>query len=256
MRFRKFHAAGNSFLVLSENADALSVERRRLLCSPHYGIGADGIVAIQLGGERDGIDFEMHYWNADGRRGTFCGNGARLAVWLAYEASGKKYFRFIAADGLHEGWILEETPPWIGVTLTLHRPPQPRPEGGTWVDTGSPHLLIPVKSFEELRALPMESLARPLRWETTYDPGGVNVSFYARHGEGYALRTFERGVEAETQSCGTAAVALSALIQQDALKLFPLGGTLRVMRLSPTHFRLEGPLTEIAQGLLHSGMDA
>ncbi len=256
MRFRKFHAAGNSFLVLSENPNALAVERRRQLCSPHYGIGADGIVAIQHGGEKNDIDFEMLYWNADGQRGTFCGNGARLAVWLAHEASGKKYFRFAAADGLHEGWILEETPPWIGVALTLRRPPQLRPEGGTWVDTGSPHLLLPVKSFEELRSLPMESLARPLRWETTYDSGGVNVSFYVPYGEGYALRTFERGVEAETQSCGTAAVALAAIIQQDALTLFPLGGTLRVTRLSPMHFRLEGPLTEIAYGSLYPGIPA
>jgi len=248
MEFRKFHAAGNSFLVLSEDPHNLSTELRRRLCDTHYGLGADGIVAIRLSSAGKASDFEMFYWNADGEPGSFCGNGARLALWLAHEATGKDYFRFLAADGAHEGWIVETEPVWIGVTLELRRAPRPRPEGGYWVDTGSPHLLLPLGNPEELRHLPLESVARPLRWETTYDPGGVNVSFYAPFAEGYAIRTYERGVEAETQSCGTAAVALAALSGEESLSLYPPGGRLLVSRLSETSFRLEGPLVEIARG--------
>ncbi len=253
MRFRKFHAAGNSFLVFSEDPCGFSSEVRRLLCSPQYGLGADGIVALRMDTLLGGTDFEMFYWNADGELGTFCGNGARVAVWLAYEMAGKRYFRFRAADGLHEGWILQEEPVWIGVTLMLRQPPQMRPGGGFWVNTGSPHLLLPANSLDELRNLSLDTLARPLRWETTYDPGGVNVSYYASCEDGYAIRTYERGVEAETQSCGTAAVALAALSEKDPLSLYPPGGHLRVSRLSETSFRLEGPLVEIAQGRLFTG---
>jgi len=248
MKFRKFHASGNSFLVLSEDPYTLSSELRRRLCNAHYGLGADGIVAIRLNDTEKEPDFEMFYWNADGEPGSFCGNGARLALWLAYEATGKSYFRFLAADGAHEGWIVETEPIWIGVTLRLRRSPQPRPEGGYWVDTGSPHLLLPVSNYEELRRISMESMARPLRQETAYDPGGVNVSFYAPCEEGYAIRTYERGVEAETQSCGTAAVALAVLSGKEHLSLYPPGGHLLVTRLSETCFRLEGPLVEIARG--------
>jgi len=249
MKFRKFHGCGNSFLVLSEDPQGLSLEVRRSLCSPHYGLGADGIVAIRLTEGAPEIDFEMFYWNADGALGSFCGNGARLALWLAYEATGKKYFRFLASDGYHEGWILGEEPIWIGVTLELRRAPQVRSEGGYWVDTGSPHLLLPVSTYESLRELPLEAMARPLRQETTCDPKGVNVSFYAPYREGYALRTYERGVEAETQSCGTAAVALAALSNAEQITLYPPGGCLKVTRLSDSSFRLEGPLVEIAQGV-------
>jgi diaminopimelate epimerase len=260
INFRKFEATGNEFLILSLHPCDLSPEQRRWLCDRRRGIGADGLLHIkQVGpsseyrGEEAVYAFEMHYWNADGDVGTFCGNGARVAVWLAYEASQAKRFFFRAADGAHEGWILNQTPPRVAVSLKLHQAPVPGPNGGFYVHTGSPHLLIPIQNSETLLALPLEDVAKPLRWERTYDSQGVNVSFYAPLEEGYAMRTYERGVEAETLSCGTAAVALAALLDQAIITLYPPGGNLTVTRLNELTFRLEGPISEVIRGEIPAG---
>lgn len=246
LSFRKFVAAGNDFLVLSVDPALLSEKERQRLCDRHWSVGADGIVHIYP--TEAPYAFRMGYWNADGKPGTFCGNGARVALKLAQETYQETRFTFLAADGAHMGEVLE--PDWLGVTLTIYRPPQARPAGGVWVDSGSPHLILPAQG--DLWTLPLQEIAPPLRLEQTFDPNGVNVSFYALTPDGYALRTYERGVEAETLSCGTACVALAALSGQTALKIHTRGGTLFVYRLDEKTYQLQGPLFEAASGVLQA----
>ncbi len=243
--FRKIVAAGNDFLVLSVDPALLSAEERRRLCDRHWSIGADGIVHLYPATEP--YHFRMGYWNADGELGSFCGNGARVAIKLAQEVYQKTHFHFLAADGAHDGEVF--APDRIGVTLTIRRPPQIRPAGGLWVDSGSPHLLLPVEG--DLWSLPLSEIAPALRLEPTFDPGGVNVNFYATLADGYALRTYERGVEAETLSCGTACVALAATLGQRSVKIHTKGGALLVYRLDEQTYQLQGPVVEVASGILY-----
>ncbi|MCS7162126.1 MAG: diaminopimelate epimerase [Bacteroidia bacterium] len=243
MRFRKLHATGNDFIALEAGqAEALTVGQRRILCQRRTGIGADGIIAVRPEGEGK---LRLDYWNADGAVGSFCGNGARAALWLGYTQWGYEHAHLEAADGLHEGHILGIEPPLVAISLSLRRSPQAVAKNQWFVDTGSPHLLIEVE--EDLAAFPVAEKAPPLRWDTRYDPKGVNVSFFQQVEGRWHLRTYERGVEAETLSCGTACVALSALIGAPTLEICTAGGTLRVEK-EGSKFWLIGEVCEVFWG--------
>lgn len=226
MHFRKLHATGNDFILLETNPATLSVEQRRRLCDRHTGIGADGILFLEKG---EGEIIHMHYWNADGTLGSFCGNGARASMWSAYQRWGLMCATLHASDGPHRAEILRITPPLVSVQLRLHTSPVAIGERQWFVHTGSPHKLIEV-SLQELHKLPIERVAPELRYDTRWDKGGVNVSFFARDERGWHIRTYERGVEAETLSCGTACAALGALAAQPELLIYTQGGTLQVRR--------------------------
>lgn len=189
----------------------------------------------------------FHYWNADGQVGSFCGNGARVAAWLAHEHTGAWEFSLQAADGLHRVRILSQQPPQIAVSLQVHAAPRTLASDRWFVDTGSPHLLIAVP-FKVLGSYPVTQVAPPLRWQTELDAGGVNVSFFAEGPDGaWHIRTYERGVEAETLSCGTACVALAAIVQGENLSIRSRGGTLTVVREAEIYW-LSGPVEETFRG--------
>ena len=235
LRFRKFQATGNDFIVLEVSPAGLSVGQRQRLCDRHLGIGADGIVHTEAG--------FFHYWNADGQEGSFCGNGARVAAWLEHERTGAREFLLQAADGPHQVRILSQQPPQIAVSLRVHTAPRALAADRWFVHTGSPHLLVAVP-FEALESYPVTQVAPPLRWQTELDAGGVNVSFFAEGPDGaWHIRTYERGVEAETLSCGTACVALAAIVQGGSLSLRTRGGTLTVVREAEVYW-LSGPIEE------------
>lgn len=251
LRFRKLQATGNDFISLEIDPGALTEAQRRQLCHRHWGIGADGILFVKpvsLRPEQKMGVFEMNYWNADGRRGTFCGNGARAALWLAHHYWGVKSAVLLAADGAHEAYVLSESPFIASVQLTLHQSPISLPDGRWFVHTGSPHLLIETSS-EALFKVPLSEVAPPLRWEKTFDPGGVNVSFFSRTGQGtWQIRTYERGVEAETLSCGTACVALAAVADASEVEIHTRGGILKVLRKGRDTFWLIGPAAPTIEG--------
>ncbi|MCX8113222.1 MAG: diaminopimelate epimerase [Bacteroidia bacterium] len=257
LRFQKFQATGNDFVALEHSPTELSEAQRRLICDRHFGIGADGMIHLEalslVSSHRTGI-FRLGYWNADGRPGTFCGNGARAAAYLAYQRWGVKGMVFLASDGAHEAYVLQVSPPLIAVQLTLHQPPRLVSENAWFVHTGSPHLMIE-KSAEELETLPINEIAPPLRWERKYDPEGVNVSFFASQEDGsWALRTYERGVEAETLSCGTACIALAAIQAASETFIQTRGGRLIVQRRSSDTFWLIGPTELTLTGEYHGLM--
>lgn len=251
LRFRKLQATGNDFISLESDPSELTQAQRQQLCDRHLGIGADGILFLKpvslLLAQRAGV-FEMKYWNADGQLGTFCGNGARAALWLAHHYWGVKSAILLAADGAHEAYVLQESPFVAAVQLSIHRSPVPLSEDRWFVHTGSPHLLIETTA-ESLSKLPLSEVARPLRWETTHDPAGVNVSFFSRTGPGiWQIRTYERGVEAETLSCGTACVALAAVADAPEVEIHTRGGILKVIRKEQDTFWLIGPAAPTIEG--------
>lgn len=251
LRFQKLQATGNDFILLEDTPASLTVAQRAQLCDRHFGIGADGIIAVEsvslVPGAHTGV-FHMYYWNADGHPGTFCGNGARAAFWMANRRWGVRSGILLAADGAHEAYLVQSSPFVVAVSLTLRKAPQALSDRKWFVDSGSPHLLIE-SDPGELLTLPVETLAPPLRRDTTLDPGGVNVSFFAAlEGGQWSLRTYERGVEAETLSCGTACVALAAVTNTPEIQIQTRGGMLRVRRRSSDTFWLIGPVEQTFTG--------
>ncbi|MGQ9863155.1 MAG: diaminopimelate epimerase [Bacteroidia bacterium] len=231
MKFRKFSATGNDFLVI-EGASLLSPAQRRALCDRHEGVGADGIVEI-LPSEGE-ITFYLHYYNADGEKGSFCGNASRVALYVAQERGWLRpdeKILFAAADGIHEGrWPL-----WVQVRV---RAPLKQVADGHWVDTGSPHLLV--------ASLPLpEKEAAFLRKQ--YD---ANVTFYW-HSEGkWHYQSYERGVEAYTLSCGSGAVAVAHKLGWKGGHLHTPGGELHIQQKDDLSYFLSGQVRETFRGEL------
>lgn len=233
--FHKYQGTGNDFVMI-DNRD-LSIPRDSVslfaaLCHRHLGVGADGVILLQ---EKEGFDFEMVYANADGRESTMCGNGGRCIVRFA-EACGivRERYHFLAVDGMHEAMAYPDA-----VSLKMQHTAFPVWDGEAWVlNTGSPHW---VRFTDGVGQLDMKKEGAAVRYSDTYNKEGINVNFAEWLGDKLFMRTYERGVEDETLSCGTgvtaAALSLAAELHWPAgahrISVDTPGGTLRV------HFTLE-----------------
>ncbi|MBI1315966.1 diaminopimelate epimerase [bacterium] len=261
MKFDKYEGAGNDFVFLdpSEWTDRIpQPELIRRLCDRRLGIGADGLIVLRSSAV---ADFTMDYYNADGMPGSFCGNGGRCSVlhasqlgWIDHQT------RFEAFDGVHTGAVLG--PDRFEVSMMPGGVPQ-KLDASEWggeevwfADTGSPHVvwvgeLDPVRDWE--------STMKGIRHSPRFAPGGTNVNQVWRDPSGqWKMRTFERGVEAETLACGTGTVAVARVlwtggwIDTQAVSLQALGGRLEVL-LEPEaagfgHSRLRGPAHRVYSG--------
>lgn len=231
LHFAKWHGTGNDFILVDDRmgtfpATDLDVVRR--LCDRHFGIGSDGLILIQAAPGKD-LDFHMEFFNPDGSK-SFCGNGSRcaFAFWSSLE-EGALSARFSAIEGEHSG-------AWVGVEVAISLPPVDRvswAEHGTEVDnihTGSPHELVWVTDVEAVNI----GTDGPIRRHANrHGAGGSNVNYVQPWEHGIRMRTYERGVEAETLSCGSGVVAaaLSALYRGHAeapVAVSTRGGDLRV----------------------------
>lgn len=215
MRFYKYQGAGNDFLI-ADNRDGsmqLSAERIAELCDRRYGVGADGLMLLE---KCEGYDFRMVYYNSDGSGGMMCGNGGRCIVAFAADL-GMKNFRFVAADGEHEARILSEDGRMKTVSLKMADVPEvisydalkgvSVPSDGFYLFTGTHHY---VRFVEDLDHLDVEGEGRDIRYNAQEFRGhGVNVNFVEPYDGGLKVRTYEKGVEAETFACGTGIVASS-----------------------------------------------
>ena len=198
--FEKYEAAGNDFIILdffefwhTDINDPLLMAR---MCDRHFGVGADGIIALCPHEEHA---FEMKYLNSDGRFSSFCGNGSRAISHYYYRKYDKTSFDFVAADGLHEAEVLDSSR--IRIRMKNLTKPVSTPFGYL-VDSGSPHL---IKEVDNPFGLKVKEVGKPLRDEFGSD--GVNVNFIAIEGNKLLIATYERGVEDETLSCGTGVTA-------------------------------------------------
>ncbi|MFP4663585.1 MAG: diaminopimelate epimerase [Bacteroidales bacterium] len=198
--FHKYQGAGNDFIILDgmQKANEPDSAIIKKLCDRRFGVGADGLMIIL---PSDKADFHMKYWNADGKEGSLCGNGGRCIVRFAHDRNytGKTCL-FTASDGEHRGEIDGEI-----VYLQMQTVKMPDDPEKLIIDTGSPHIVVPVEGIDGYDVV---GEGRRLRFSDLYKPGGTNVNFLQEIStHEIRQRTYERGVEDETLACGTGAVA-------------------------------------------------
>ncbi len=227
--FAKYHGAGNDFILLdNRNGECLfSGEEVARLCHRRFGIGADGLMLLE---ESAISDFRMVYYNADGGISTLCGNGSRCIVAFAARLGLVKDAQtfFEAADGLHRARLLPDGLVALDMADVESISPQ---NDGVFLDTGSPHWVV---WTDDVRQAAVQAEGRRIRNEARFAPGGTNVNFVARNANcELQVRTYERGVEDETLSCGTGvtAAAIAAAGTETGhfdFKIQTPGGMLRV----------------------------
>lgn len=257
--FYKYHGTGNDFIILEDKSSAFDIENAALIrswCDRRFGIGADGLMLLRPDNEHD---FEMVYFNSDGRQSTMCGNGGRCIVSFAHRLGWiDKKTTFRAIDGVHHAEVLEDG------QVRLQMIDVSDVEAGDHyyiLDTGSPHYVTfePLPEDEEL-----VSKAQAIRYSDRFKEEGININFVVPQDNAIEVRTYERGVEAETYSCGTGVVAaaistfLSGVLgQQQELTIVTKGGDLSVsFQLKDenrfTEVWLTGPAVAVYQGQIES----
>jgi diaminopimelate epimerase len=226
--FAKYQATGNDFILIDNRNRDIQLNGRQIeqLCHRRLGIGADGLILIEPHTE---ADFYLNYYNSDGTQ-SLCGNGSRAAVHFAHQLGiCKNTLTFSAYDGLHQATILPDGQ----IRIQLHAVGEyEKHEDGIFIHTGSPHFVRWVTGVEQY---PVMDEGRALRFSERFRPqGGTNVNFAELlPGNALRVRTYERGVEDETLSCGTGvtACALAAALQHgyaSPVIVSTRGGTLKV----------------------------
>lgn len=252
--FYKYHGTGNDFIILDNyNSVAPVLSRKQVmqLCNRHFNIGADGLMLLS---KKAGFDFEMQYYNADGNQSTMCGNGGRCLVKFAYLMGiHKSNFRFYAIDGEHEAEIdIDDT-----VSLKMKDVNEVAYHNGHAIlNTGSPHF---VKFAADVKDIDVVASGSDIRYSNAFAVEGINVNFVETLDEdSIFVRTYERGVEDETLSCGTGVTASALLAAHNengfnTVEVRTKGGSLSVEfnKIDDQHFEdiwLCGPAEFVFKG--------
>ncbi len=215
LRFSKMNGAGNDFVLIDNRLGDLKLAPDQIakICDRHRGVGADGVLLLERA--TNGADFRMRYYNADGGEAEMCGNGARcFARYASHVAGPKEDLSFETPAGVIGARLqgelvrLEMSEPKdlrLGITIPL----PDRQVAAHFVDSGVPHVVVPV---DDLEKVDVRGLGSAIRRHDLFAQKGANANFLKECGERQiAIRTYERGVEDETLACGTGVVA-SALI--------------------------------------------
>ncbi|MBK8845229.1 MAG: diaminopimelate epimerase [Bacteroidetes bacterium] len=236
MRFEKYQGTGNDFVLLDgRNVDVeiLDIKTVKNLCDRKFGIGADGLMLIATSTL---ADFKMIYYNSDGKEGSMCGNGARCAVAFSYKAGiiSKMHTRFETCDGIHYANIMEdENSDSLVIEISMNDVNNAERAGDQFViNTGSPHY---IEFCSGIATMDVTKQGRAIRNQEKFIKDGINVNFVEENDGHIAMRTYERGVENETLSCGTGvtAAALAFAIKHNLSgkhfqEVRTLGGPLQV----------------------------
>lgn len=226
IHFTKYQATGNDFILIDNRATqhAFSIDQIKKLCDRKFGIGADGLMLIE---SHPTLSFNLIYFNSDGSQ-SLCGNGSRAAVHFASSLGlVKNNLSFQAYDGRHEATLLGDDHVKLemnDVTTISHF------GDGLFINTGSPHLIYFVNNLSEF---PVFEEGRKIRYSESWRKDGVNVNFVELLPENTIfVRTYERGVENETLSCGTGVTAAALAACQKGytspVKIKTPGGNLLV----------------------------
>lgn len=254
IEFYKYQGAGNDFILIDNRENVvtqLKVPQVKKLCDRHFGIGADGLMLLN---NKEGFDFEMAYFNADGNIGSFCGNGSRCIVDFASMLGIKKNeYLFLAFDGPHVAKIDLNNK----ISLKMNDIKNVAFSLDHYIlNTGSPHY---VKSVSKLDGFNVVEEGRKIRNRKEFADKGINVNFVEVLGDDHIfVRTYERGVEDETLSCGTGVTASALMAAHNDngfnhVDVKTLGGNLSVEydKISDTEFKniwLSGPATFVFSG--------
>ncbi len=257
--FYKYQGTGNDFVMIDDRGlsfDADNLSLIQALCHRRLGVGSDGLIILR---SHEGYDFEMIYFNADGSQ-SMCGNGARCAVSFAgFLGMCKDECRFMAVDGPHAATIKDAT-----VSLEMIPVREFRQLGKDYfINTGAPHH---IRFVENINDYPVVSEGAKIRYNRELYPMGTNVNFVMEVGAGrLQVRTYERGVEDETLSCGTGVTACALLYGKEKkleeVSIETKGGTLKVSFKSDgkggyTNILLIGPAQQVFQGIIHIPQEA
>jgi diaminopimelate epimerase len=209
IQFSKYQGTGNDFIIIDNRQFGWKPIQKEIaaLCHRKFGIGADGLMFLST---MEGFDFAMTYYNSDGNESTLCGNGGRCITAFAVELGlVEKFARFRAIDGAHDSLVLHANHPGYRIRLKMADTVIGEIFGdGIFINTGSPHFVV---LRDHVAGLDVFQEGRKLRNDTRFAPGGSNIDFLEVRADGLFVRTYERGVEDETLSCGTGVTA-SALV--------------------------------------------
>ena len=251
--FYKYQGTGNDFILIDDRANVFPLKDVSLvahLCDRRFGIGADGLILIQNAATSD---FKMVYFNADGNESSLCGNGARCTIAFAnFLNCIEDKTTFEAVDGLHSAHIDGDI-----ISLQMHDVSKIQTfENHTFLGTGSPHH---VEMVEELKTFDVYGNGKRIREGSPYYMTGTNVNFVEQLAKDqFAIRTYERGVEDETLSCGTGATAVALAMYENKkttatkIKINVQGGVLEIQFVVTdkgySQIFLSGPAEQVYSG--------
>lgn len=251
--FSKYHGTGNDFILIDNRDKKITLTKEQVaqMCHRRFGIGADGLMLLE---PEEGYDFRMVYYNSDGGESSMCGNGGRCITAFAKKLdiiSGET--SFVAIDGPHHASI--HTDDTISLQMqdvaTMNQYPT-----HTILNTGSPHYVLWV---DDTQSTDVFNTGRSIRNQHEFQPNGINVNFVQRMQDSLQVRTYERGVEDETWSCGTGvtAAAIAASGNETGRFTTPIktpGGNLEVSFMKDTgnsakEVILKGPAVFVFEGV-------
>jgi len=251
--FYKYQGTGNDFVIIDNRNESFpkkNIELISQMCNRRFGIGADGLILLE---SHATLDFTMYYFNADGNPGSMCGNGGRCIVRFAeYLNIIKDQTTFEAIDGMHNATLDKEN-----VSLKMNDVSDIKvSENYIYLDTGSPHH---VQLVDDLENYNVKKEGAAIRC-TTYGKAGANINFVERIDQDkFAVRTYERGVEDETLSCGTGVTAVAIALYEtnktssNKVILYTKGGLLNVnFSKTETGYNdvyLKGPASQVFKGI-------
>jgi diaminopimelate epimerase len=255
LEFYKYQGAGNDFVMIDNRAGVFDSSNTKLinfLCDRRFGIGADGLICLE---NAEGFDFKMVYFNADGNESSMCGNGGRCIVAFAkYLNIVNKNAHFTAIDGVHKAEIIKDEVR-LGMqdisdifTSDTH----------LFLDSGSPHHITFVTDVE---TVDVKNDGHKIRYGAPYFKEGSNVNFVTQIDDNtFKVRTYERGVEDETLSCGTGVTAVAVAVHKtgktdnNLVILQTRGGNLEVSfnfnKGVYTDIFLKGPAVQVFKGVI------
>ena len=228
LTFYKFQGTGNDFVMIDNREKTFDEKDTKLvafLCDRRFGIGADGLILLE---NEEGVDFKMVYYNSDGNESSMCGNGGRcLVAFASYLNIINDKATFNAVDGLHHATISGDI-----VSLQMKDVSEIKVKpNASFLDTGSPHH---VQLVNNLKDFEVKTEGQKLRYGV-YGQKGSNINFVEPFDdETFSVRTYERGVEDETLSCGTGvtavAIAMHAAgrVKTNTVKIKAVGGNLEI----------------------------
>lgn len=256
LTFYKYQGTGNDFVMIDNRTNFFPKENTKLiekLCNRRFGIGGDGLILLE---NHPNYDFKMVYYNSDGNESSMCGNGGRCLVAFAKKLNViSENAHFEAVDGYHFATINAENT----VSLQMKDVNDIKIESNyTFLNSGSPHH---VQLVNDLKTVDVQSEGAKIRYSDLYGNAGSNVNFVSQlENNIFAVRTYERGVEDETLSCGTGVTAVAIAMHKigktnkNVIDLNVEGGKLKVQfdenNGNYTKVFLIGPATFVFEGTI------
>ena len=253
INFTKYEGNGNDFIIIDDRKQEFSEDSLLMiskLCDRKFGIGADGLILLR---KHKTYDFQMIYFNSDGNESSMCGNGGRCLVSYALQLDiDLKTNSFLAIDGVHKFKVVDNE-----IYLKMNDVKDIVVKNGyNFLNTGSPHVVQIVENVDEINVYEQGKKIR----RQFQEMNGVNVNFVSFNNDIIKCRTFERGVENETLSCGTGVVAVALYafkkkkISDNKITVSTNGGSLSVsFKNDGNSFReiwLKGDINKIFDGLI------